>query len=256
MSASLPPDIPSARAYFPRGMSQPASGFRFSMDALLLACFAPPGGATRVVDLGCGCGVVGQGWMLRHPETVATVTGLDVNQQMLDCAVANATRLGLEARYTVLRADVARLRDEPGVAPESCELVLCNPPYREPGTGRRPADQGRDTARFGSKAPLPAFVAAASALLKHRKRACFIGLAARLPELLEQMGEHRLTPKRLLLVYSRVDEPARLALVEAMKNGGLGLTVEPPLVLYRDRGEGSGLSPQALAFCPFLACNA
>ncbi|BBD08813.1 tRNA1(Val) (adenine(37)-N6)-methyltransferase [Desulfovibrio ferrophilus] len=255
MNASQNPDILSAREYFPRGMSQPESGFRFSMDALLLACFAPVGGAAHAVDLGCGCGVVGQGWMLRQPEADPVVTGLDVNPQMLDCAAANAVSLGLEDRYAVVRADVSAVRIDPDLSPESCDLVLCNPPYREPGTGRRPADHGRDTARFEAVAPIAAFVEAASYLLKNRKRACFIGLPERLPELLTDMLTQRLAPKRLLLVHSRVDEPARLALVEAVKNGGPGLVVEPPLVVYQGQGAKSCLTPQALEYCPFLVCN-
>lgn len=256
MTAPESPDIPSARAYFPRWLSQPESGFRFSMDALLLACFAPLGGVHHAVDLGCGCGVVGLGWLLRQSDLAPVVTGLDLNPQMLDCAAANAARLGLEDRYALVHTDVASVRDSPDLSLESCDLILCNPPYREPGTGRRPLDQGRDTARFEATAPIAAFVQAASYLLRNRKRACFIGLAERLPGLLVDMAAQRLTPKRLLLVHSRVDEPARLALVEAVKNGGPGLAVEAPLVLYQGRGEEARLTPQALAFCPFLACNA
>jgi len=54
-------------------------------------------------------------------------------------------------------------------------------------------------------------------------------------------------------VHSRLDEPARLALVEAVKNAGQGMTVEAPLELHEGRGEATRLSGAALAFCPFLA---
>lgn len=246
------PDITAAREYFPRGLKQPVTGFRFSMDALLLAAFAPLG-AGHVVDLGCGCGVVGFGWMLRGGE--GAVTGLDLNPEMLDCAAANAAALGFDERYALVHADVAAVRSNPDLSPESCELVLCNPPYRDPGTGRRPPDAGRDSARFTAAAPIAAFVEAAGYLLKNRKRACFIGLPERLPDLFVDMAANRLTPKRLMLVHSRADEPARLALVEAVKNGGPGLAVEAPLVLYRGEGEASRLTEQALAFCPALTCN-
>lgn len=249
------PDIARARAYFPRGLSQPASGFRFSMDALLLARVASLSGAARAVDLGCGCGVVGLGLLLRAGAENLTVAGLDLNPEMAACARANAERLGFADRCRVVEADVAAVRGHPDLAPESFDLVVCNPPYREPGTGRRPPDPGRDAARFAASAPVSAFVDAAAYLLANRKRAAFIGLPERLPELLADMAEARLTPKRLLLVHSRLGEPARLALVEAVKNGGPGLTIEPPLGLYEGRGEDARLSAAALGFCPWLACN-
>ncbi|WP_461211449.1 tRNA1(Val) (adenine(37)-N6)-methyltransferase [Desulfocurvus sp. DL9XJH121] len=244
------------RAYFPRGLVQPSAGFRFSLDSLLLACFARPGGASRVLDLGAGCGVVGLGLMLRPDGDGLHVTGLDADPEMTACARDNAARLGLAERYAALHGDVAVAREHADLVPESFDLVVCNPPYRAPGTGRRPPDPGRDAARFEASAPIAAFVDAAALLLANRRRAAFIGLPERLPELLADMAARRLSPKRLLCVHSRADEPARLALVEAVKNGGPGLVVEPPLVLYEGRGEESRLSASALAFCPFLACNA
>lgn len=248
-------DTHDARRYYPRGLAQPASGFRFSMDALLLASFARLGGVKRMVDLGCGCGVVGLGVLLRDEAGRIEVAGVDANPEMVGCSVENAGRLGVADRVAVHEADVSELQGVAGLEAESFDLAVCNPPYRVPGTGRRPPDAGRDAARFEAMAPVAAFVAAAGRLLKNRKRVAFIGLPERLPELLADMMANRLAPKRLLLVHSRADEPARLALVEAVKNGGAGLAVEPPLFLYEGRGEESRLSAQALAVCPFLACN-
>ena len=245
-----------ARTYFPRGLSQPGAGFRFSMDALLLASFVGLGGVRRVADLGCGCGVVGFGVLLRDEALGARVVGVDLNPEMVSCARENVVRLGFEGRVEIVEGDVGDVRAGTGLRAESFDLVVCNPPYRVPGTGRRPPDAGRDAARFEGGASVGAFVGAASLLLKNRKRAAFIGLPERLPELVADMGAKRLAPKRLLLVHSRADEPARLALVEAVKNGGAGLVVEAPLVLYEGAGDETRLSARALEVCPFLACNA
>ena len=38
---------------------QPEHGYRFSVDAVLAAHFAGPAATDRVLDLGCGCGVIG-----------------------------------------------------------------------------------------------------------------------------------------------------------------------------------------------------
>lgn len=132
---------------FPRGLAQPVRGFRFGLDALLLASFLPIG-PKRLLDLGAGCGAVALGWLLRGGSRNVPVSavGLDVNPEMAACARENAARLGLAERLDVLLADVRAMRGV--IEPESFDLVACNPPYRESGRGRLPADPGRRAAIF------------------------------------------------------------------------------------------------------------
>lgn len=242
----LDPAVLRAREYFPRGLSQPETGFRFSLDALLLAAFTKPAGK-RVLDLGTGCGVVGLAWALNHPDSF--VVGLDASPVILAHARENARRLGLADRFAAVRADV---RAPGALTPESMDLVLCNPPYRDPGTGRTCPHVGKNAARFESGAVLVDFVRATALFVRNKKSCAFIHLAERVDDLLGLLSEHRLRPKELLFVHPKSDGPARLVLVRAVKNGGPGLTVAAPLVLH---GE-SGFTAQALAFCPWLVCNA
>lgn len=241
-----------ARERFPRGLSQPSRGFRFSLDALLLAAFA---GRERVrgraLDLGAGCGVVGLGLALDHPEFFGV--GLDADPAMLAHARENACRLGLDGRFAFLAADVRRAGC---VAPESMDLVLCNPPYRDPDSGRGCSDGSRHTARFETGAGLGDFARAASLAVRNRRACIFIHLAERLDDLLLELRGARLRPKEILFVHQRADSPARLVLVRALKNGGPGLTVPPPLVLHEGEGASTRFTDAALTFCPRLACNA
>jgi len=246
------PAVDQARRNFPRGLSQPDSGFRFSMDALLLAAFAGRERVRgRVVDLGTGCGVVGLGLALDHPDFFCL--GLDVNPDMLRHARENARRLGVEERCAMLLADAC---GPLGLAPESMDMVLCNPPYRDPGRGRTCPDRARTLARFESRAGLADFVRAVAYLLRNRKSCFFIHLAERVDELLGLLRAARIQPKEMLFVHQRADATARLVLVRGLKNGGPGLTVLAPLILHEGQGEGTRLSASALSFCPSLACNA
>lgn len=227
--------VQEARDYFPRGLSQPATGYRFSLDALLLADFANLSGVVRVADLGCGCGVVGLALMLRQaraetpprPGRELRVTGIDLNPEMIACATQNAARLGFADRYEAVHADVATIRDNPAFTPESFDLVVCNPPYREPGRGRRCPDPDRDAARFETGASTADFIRAAAYLLRNRKRATFITLPERMDALLADLNAARLAPKRLRPIRPAPDAPAKMLLTEALKNGGPGLTLEP-----------------------------
>jgi len=246
------PAAGSARAAFPRGLSQPDSGFRFSLDALLLAAFAGREQVRgRVLDLGTGCGVVGLAMALDHPDFFGL--GLDANPDMLVHAARNARSLGFGDRFVFVEGDVR----SPGcLKPESMDLVVCNPPYREPGTGRICPDAGRTSARFEGGAGLADFVRAASFLVRNRKPCVFIHLAERLDDLLAFLRSAALRPKETLFIHPRGGSAARLVLVRALKNGGPGMTVPAPLVLHEGVGQGTRLTDQALAFCPRLVCNA
>jgi tRNA1Val (adenine37-N6)-methyltransferase len=237
-----------ACGYFPRGLVQPEDGYRFSLDSLLLASFAR-GAGPEVLDLGCGCGVVGLAVLLTDEKV--SVTGVDADPEMIGCAEANAAKLGMAGRFDALACDVREVKKVRPYEPEVFDAVVCNPPYREQGGGRPPRGS-RLAARFDSRAGMADFARAAAFGLKNKARFFAVFPPERLAAMFRALADSKLEAKRLKLVYGNADEPAKIALVEARKNGGPGLAAEPPLVLHRH----GGLSAEALEFCPFLACNA
>ncbi len=239
------------RSYFPRGLEQPAGRFRFSVDALLLASFAAPYAHGVLADLGCGCGVVGLGTMLLAAQPLATLF-CDKDPAMATAAWRNAKMLGCGDSSLAVAADVQRTDT---FSAECCAAVVCNPPYRRPGSGRRSPRLHRNAALFESEAGLDAFIAAAWRMLANKARLFLVYTAARLPELLAACAARKLEPKRLRCVHSTLNGPAKLVLLEARKNGRPELSVEPPLILYTEEQDGIQLAEQAVQFCPFLACN-
>lgn len=236
------------RAYFPRGLVQPEGGYRFSLDSLLLASFARVTRGQTGLDLGCGCGVVALGLLLRQPEL--RITGVELNPRSVEAAGQNAIDLNLTDKLTIARGDVADWRPERVV-----DFVVANPPYRKLGKGRPSAGEGRAAARFEESGTFAQFARCAAVALKTRGRFAFVHLPERLPELMADLAGAGLTPKRMRLVHGRADQEARMVLLETVKAAGHGLKVEPPLILHEGRGRNTRLTGQALAFCPFLACN-
>jgi tRNA1(Val) A37 N6-methylase TrmN6 len=53
----------------------------------------------------------------------------------------------------------------------------------------------------------------------------------------------KLEPKRIRLVYPRLGDKANLFLLESLKSGGAGVTVEPPLFVHDAEG---GYTPELL----------
>ncbi len=202
-------------------LEQPArgEGFRTNADALLLASFA---GRSRglVMDLGAGVGPVA----LVMLATAAAERALLVDDDSRACELAekNAASNGFEDRATVVCEDaLAAARKHRG----SASVVVCNPPYSEPGTSRLP--KGAARARIGS---LERFVRAAREALAPRGRACFVYPAPDLERLLATFRASGLEPKGLRMVHATAAHPARVALVEARAAKRGGLIVAPPLI--------------------------
>ncbi|MEF8822685.1 MAG: methyltransferase domain-containing protein [Desulfohalobiaceae bacterium] len=246
-------EVQRNRAYFPRGLSQPEQGYRFAADSLLLACYPRSGEGDRFLELGAGCGAVSLGMLLHSGASRLEGLGVDRDPEMVRAAAENAQRLGLGDRFRAETADVRSVRESSLIQPETFDLVLFNPPYRRPQQGRQSPVEAENRARVEKSAGVEDFVRAAAYAVKNKGLVHLVFLAERLSPLMRALSQSRLEPKRMRPVHGRAGRSASQVLIEARKNGGEGLSVEPPLILYS--GESGGLSEQALRFCPFLGCN-
>ncbi len=79
-------------------------------------------GATRILDLGCGMGVVGVAAALQAPA--AHVTMVDANAEAVRSSTRTVSENGLVERCEVLSSDVAA-----AVADRTFDVVLTNPPF-------------------------------------------------------------------------------------------------------------------------------
>jgi tRNA1Val (adenine37-N6)-methyltransferase len=75
-----------------------------------------------------------------------------------------------------------------------------------------------------------------------RGRACFVYPAGELTTLLATLRSSGLEPKRISLVHSKAEEPARVVLVEAVPGKRGGLVVSPPLIERTEKGPTATLA--------------
>jgi len=208
---------------------QSRAGYRFSLDALLLADFATIRSGDRVVDLGTGNGVVPLVLADRH--ATIRVTGVELQKSLLERARRNVAANGLEKRVEIIAGDVRRRSEI--AAPASFDAALCNPPYRKAGSGRLNPDAERQLARHELSGDLKDFLAAGSFLLRAGGRMALVYPVLRAVDLLAGMRGAGIEPKRLRLVHSFAATPAALALVEGVKGGRGGIEALAPLTIYR-----------------------
>jgi tRNA1Val (adenine37-N6)-methyltransferase len=214
-------------------LKQHRSGYRYSIDAVILASCVHPKPGETVVDLGTGCGVIPLILAFRHPGL--RIWGIELQASMAAVAQENVRDNNLTSAVTVVCADMRNVRPASVGAP--VDIVVSNPPYRSGRSGRVNPDMQRALARHEIAVTLPDVIRASRRLLKTGGRLIMIYTAVRSAELLCQMRAERIEPKRLRSIHSSEQHDASLVLVEGTREGGPGLAIAPPLMIYA--GEGS-----------------
>lgn len=209
--------------------------FRPGTDSFLLSSLPKLSPGLRVCDLGCGTGLLGL--LLLQRQRALHVTGLDLQPAAIALAERAAEENGLTDRLRFLCADLRQVREY--FPTGSFDLVICNPPYYPPDSGKVSADSARRTARSETEATLEDICAAASYLLRWGGKFCLVHKPERLTDVLCALRDHGMEPKRLRLVHTRAGDAPSLLLAEGCRGGKPGLTVEPPLILHGPDGSPS-----------------
>ncbi len=207
---------------------QKRTGYRFSLDAVLLADFIKTRGEETIIDLGSGNGVVAMILAFLNPS--AHLLGLELQEEMVERTSRSVTLNRLEKRVRIIQGSVCSIQQI--FSPRSFDIAVCNPPYRRLAMGRINPDPEKRVARHEIKGSLGDFLHAGSYLLRRKGKMALVYSATRLLDLLELMRQEGVEPKRLRLVHSFEESPATLVLVEGILGGRSGLEAMPPLIVY------------------------
>jgi len=216
---------------------QPKKGYRFALDAPLLADFVACGTQDEILELGTGNGVIP---VLLSIKPFRRLTAVELQDSLFDLARRNAALNGLEQRIEIVRGDLRTFR--PG---RRYDIVLSNPPYVRKGTGFPSPSLEKSIAKQEITCDIMEVMKAAAELLKPEGKACFVFPAARRRDLLESARSRGLFPRRLRFVHPRQGDAANLFLSEFRFGPGRAATLEP-LILYGEDGEQT---PETRAIC-------
>jgi len=202
---------------------QSCTGYRFSVDAVLLSEFATVKHGDLVVDLGTGCGIIPILMLLTMP--VGYAVGLEIQPELAGQAARNAVINGLEQRMGVISGDIKHAP----LPPSSVDVVICNPPYRRKESGRINPDPRRAIARHEILISIDDLLDSVRGLLRPKGKFAIIYPAARLTDIMSRMRGFNLEPKRMRMVYFGQQSEAKLVLIEALAGGREGLKILSPL---------------------------
>lgn len=211
---------------------QARAGYRFSLDAVLLAHFVNLKKVKKAVDLGTGSGVIAILMAARSADL--HLIGLELQEDQVDRARRSVRLNGLDERVSILPGDVRQVTEY--IKPRSVELVVSNPPFRKKGEGKVSKNSEQAIARHELHGDLSDFVKGAGQILITGGRLAMIQRPERFVELMQLYKENDICPSRLRWVHSFIHSRAGLFLIEGIKNKRASLRVLPPLIIYDQPG--------------------
>jgi tRNA1Val (adenine37-N6)-methyltransferase len=209
---------------------QPRKGYRYSIDALILPFFMKLRPRDAVIELGTGTGVISMVLAKRCPK--CRIVSVELQKRLHGLLLRNLELNALAERVKGVHGDIRQIKElfDPG----GFDQVCSNPPFRKTRSGRLNPDSEKAIARHEIALSLDDLSSAAAHLLKKQGRFSLIYLPERLVELIQRLRRCNLEPKRMQTIHSFPNSPPVLILMEAIKGGRTGLTMESPFNIYRD----------------------
>jgi len=207
---------------------QSRKGYRFALDAPLLADFVRPRRGEEMLDLGAGNGIIS---LLLSVRPFARATLIEIQESLASLARRNVILNGLGKKMTVVRGDLRRYRRS-----RKFDVIYSNPPYIARRTGFLSASEEKSVAKHEVKCDILEVMRATARLLKKHGRAYVVYPARRRDDLEKAAEASGLHVRRLRFVHPRKRGEACLFLAE------LGFApakthILPPLVLRDPRGK-------------------
>lgn len=206
---------------------QPKSGaFRFGCDSAILAWFTNAKKNWHIADVGSGSGIIAS---LIYRKYGSKITAIEIQPEMYSCLLNTVNKNNYQDHITTLNKDIRDIKKE-----FNFDAIVCNPPYRNLNTGKIAPDTVSNIARFTITMNILDLVLFAKRNLKNNGKLFFSYDADLLSDALFICKNNNLEPKRILFLHKDHVSKAKIVFVECSLNGGIELTIEPPLFQYGD----------------------
>jgi tRNA1(Val) A37 N6-methylase TrmN6 len=209
-------------------IAQPRKGFRAGHDTVLLAASVPAAAGAQVLELGAGAGVASLCLAWRVPG--ASVTGREIDPELVALANENAERNGMADRVRFERGDAASLGGG-----RTFDHVFFNPPFH-PASGEQSPSQARDVAMRDAANALADWTRNALALTRPEGTVTAILRADRAEEMLGS-GDAKGTV--LFPLFPRAGEAPKRTIIQFQKGSLEPRRVAAGLILHEQDGRNS-----------------
>ncbi len=203
---------------------QEESGFLFNSDSHFLydfiASFNPRG---KVLDIGCGCGILG---LLCARDFTIDLYSIDSQEHNSFLTLKNAK---INALQTTAICDNFLTHD----FDQKFDFILSNPPYYHNGVTQC-ENTKMHISRYNNHLPLSAMIQKANQIIAPRGHLLFCYDAKQLQEIMQILHDFKFTVEDIRFVYGTMHKKGQLVMIHARKGSRSLCNILPPLVHFKE----------------------
>lgn len=211
---------------------QNSNYFNFSLDPVMIPRFCVLKNNMKIIDFCTGNAPIP---MILSTLTDSNIIGVELQKEIYNLAVQSVKINNLEDRITLLNMNVLDIFNV--YETDSFDLITCNPPYfRVNEFSNLNNNMIKSIARHEIEIKLEDICRISKKLLKNNGSLVLVHRTDRLSEIINMLLKYNLQPKRIRFLYPKELENSNLVLIDARKNGNIGLKVLPPLICHNMDG--------------------
>ncbi len=205
--------------------------FNFSLDSVLLPNFVEITRKTKkILDMCTGNAPIP---LILSMKTDAKIYGVELQKEVYDLAKETIKINNLDNQIELINDNIKNLKKI--FDTETFDIITCNPPYfKKKDDSIINENKVKSIARHEIEMELEDVMIISKALLKNEGSLVLVHRTDRLIEIIELMKKHNIEPKRMRLIYPKINMESNLVLIEGRKNGKEGLKILPPLYIHND----------------------
>lgn len=205
--------------------------FNFSLDSVLLPNFVEITRKTKkILDMCTGNAPIP---LILSTKTDAKIYGVELQKEVYDLAKETIKINKLDNQIELINDNIKNLKKI--FDTETFDVITCNPPYfKKKDDSIINENKIKSIARHELEMELEDVMIISKALLKNEGSLVLVHRTDRLIEIIELMKKHNIEPKRMRLIYPKVNAESNLVLIDGRKNGKEGLKILPPLYIHND----------------------
>ncbi len=202
-------------------------GFRFSVDAVILADFFQGKTEGKILDIGSGCGIIPV--LLAGKKDMKNIFGIEIQKSSLEVFRKNVEENNLSDRIKIFEGDVADLKEG-----NSFDYIISNPPYMELDGKKISENENKKIARHEIFLDIKKLAENSRRLLKPRGELFIVHRSHRFLEICRIFEENGFSVKRAKFVFFDREKNSNLVLIQASKGRKNKLEIESPLFLQEN----------------------
>ena len=231
---------------------QNKNGFCFGIDSVLISDFAKEVKNNSIgVDLGAGTGIISI--LLTAKTEISKILSVEIQKEVAEMARRSVELNNMQNKIEIINLNIKEIINKTKkenlsdnlennkiiekLPREGFDFVVTNPPYKKLETGKINNNEYKYISRHEVTADLADFIEVSRYLLKDKGTLYMVHRPERLVDIVELMRKNKIEPKKIRLVYSKVDKEPALVLIKGIKNARPFLKIDKPLVIYDTNGE-------------------